>query len=55
MIIPEKQEYIEALGWIVDFCDEHPEWFGEGKPEDGAEFEWLEHARELVRAAESEA
>lgn len=46
-----EQQLQESLAWIVEFCLEHSEWFGEGTADDGAEFEWLENARKLVAPA----
>lgn len=45
----------DSLEWIVTFCEEHSEWFGGGKPEDGAEFEWLANARATLSKAKGEA
>ena len=44
--------YRDSLAWIVEFCEEHPEWFGEGNPCDGAEYEWLDSARALLGSPE---
>jgi hypothetical protein len=43
--LPALLKAVEALAWIVTFCSEHPEWFGEGTPDEGAEYEWLAHSR----------
>lgn len=39
---------LASLAWIVEFCLEHPEWFGELDATGGAEHEWLENAKKLV-------
>jgi len=44
----DVNKYKDSLAWIVTFINEHPDWFGDGKPEDGAEFEWLANARKLL-------
>ena len=36
----------DSLRWIVQFCYEHPDWFGIG--EDSAECEWLTNAGKLL-------
>ena len=41
-------EAAKSLAWIVEFCNEHPEWFGEDTPDDGAEYEWLANARKFL-------
>lgn len=44
----ENERLRAALGWIVEFCDEHPEWteneLCNGR-DDSAEAEWLAEAR----------
>lgn len=47
-LIAAAPDLRDSLGWIVEFCNEHPEWFGEGSPDDGAEYEWLHNARALI-------
>lgn len=47
----ERDALFASLAWIVQFCGEHPEWFGDDGPDEGAEFEWLESARLLVSEA----
>jgi hypothetical protein len=47
-LIADAPALLASLGWIVDFCDEHPEWFGATGPDDGVESEWLHAARALV-------
>jgi hypothetical protein len=42
---------VASLAWIVSFCEEHGEWFGDGKPDEGAEFEWLDSAQKLLEKA----
>ena len=40
----------DSLSWIVTFCQEHSEWFGEaGIDTHGAEFEWLKNADNLIK------
>ena len=38
-----------SLEWIVEFCNDHFEWFGMDSPDDGAEHEWLETANKLTK------
>jgi hypothetical protein len=40
---------LQSLGWIVNFCSEHPEWFGQGGADEGAEHEWLFNANKLIK------
>lgn len=47
-LIAAAPDLYDALAWIVTFCAEHPEWFGDGTPDEGAEFEWLDHAHRLL-------
>lgn len=49
-LIAAAPDLLDSLDWIVTFASEHPEWFGDGKPEEGAEFEWLASARALLAA-----
>lgn len=44
----ERDALFASLNWVVEFCNEHPEWFGEGTADNGAEFEWLDSARKLT-------
>lgn len=45
-LIALAPELWDSLGWIVEFCNEHPEWFGAG--DENAENEWLDSARALL-------
>lgn len=51
-VAAEAKELRSLLCWIVVFCQEHPEWFGEGTP-DQAEFEWLVNAQEFLERTAS--
>ncbi len=47
----EHKELRNSLQWIVTFCEEHHEWFNggsNGNLDDGAEFVWLNEARQLL-------
>lgn len=44
-LIATAPDLEDSLAWIVAFCDEHSEWFGD---ENGAEHEWRENARVLL-------
>lgn len=45
------RDAFESLSWIVEFCEEHPEWTAREFPADGgSEGEWLAAARRIVAA-----
>jgi len=53
--VNSHDELLAACKWIVDFCEEHDQWFfhgTEGRPEDGAEFEWLATTKAAIARAE---
>jgi hypothetical protein len=43
---------VDSLKWIVAFCNEHPDWFGEPAEHSGAENEWLFNANKLLEEIE---
>jgi len=49
--VEEIVAVFDSLVWIVTFCNEHPEWFGVGGPDAGAEHEWLAKANKLLEKA----
>ena len=51
-LIAGAPELLEALGWIVEFIGEHPEWANEQFPADSAEGDWLVAARAAIEKAE---
>lgn len=47
-LIAAAPELKESLLWIVTFCREHVEWFGDPESDQGAEFDWLDDAETLL-------